>query len=197
MRLIVDDLACERGGRLVFSALNFRVEAGETIALAGRNGVGKSSLLRVIAGLVRAVSGKIRLDGGAPEASVGEQAHYCGHLDAFKPSLTVAENLAFWTAWLGGDGSAPSDALGRLGLDHAANLPAGYLSAGQRRRLALARLLTVRRPLWLLDEPYAALDVGSQALVASLIADHAAAGGLVIAATHQPLGVTARDIRLG
>ncbi|MCZ0734748.1 heme ABC exporter ATP-binding protein CcmA [Phreatobacter sp. AB_2022a] len=199
MRLHAEALACQRGGRTVFRDLSFQAEAGEALQVVGRNGAGKSSLLRMIAGLVPVAAGAIRLDGGDPEASIGEQAHYCGHQDAFKPALTVKENLAFWTAFLGGPATGDDllAALARLGLDHLADLPAGYLSAGQRRRLALARLVSIARPLWLLDEPTAALDQASQQVLASLMAAHLAGGGLILAATHGPLGIAARALVVG
>ncbi len=195
-RLVATDLTCRRGGRVVFRGLSFSASAGEAIQITGPNGSGKSSLLRLIAGLVGIDDGSLLLEGGDAEAAIGEQAHYCGHLDAFKPSLTVAENLAFWTAFLGGDGDKPA-ALARLGLDHLADLPAGYLSAGQRRRLALARLLTTPRPLWLLDEPTAALDAASQRALSAIMAEHVAAGGILMVATHMPLGIAARELALG
>ena len=197
MRLVAEGLACLRGGRMVFEGLGFAIEAGEAVELVGPNGVGKSSLIRLIAGLVRIEAGLLRLEGGDDEATIAEQAHYCGHQDAFKPALTVAENIAFWSDFLGGGGIGREVALARLGLDHLADLPAGYLSAGQRRRLALSRLLTVRRPLWLLDEPMAALDQASQTVLGALMSDHIAEGGMVLAATHGPLGIPARRLALG
>jgi heme exporter protein A len=196
LRLVATDLTCRRGGRTVFQGLSFALAAGEAVQVTGPNGSGKSSLLRLIAGLVGIESGSLALEGGDAEASIGEQAHYCGHQDAFKPSLTVAENLAFWTQFLGGDGDNRA-ALARLGLDHLVDLPAGYLSAGQRRRLALARLLTVPRPLWLLDEPTAALDAASQRALAGVMGDHVAGGGLLMVATHMPIGVPALELALG
>jgi heme exporter protein A len=196
LRLVATDLTCRRGGRTVFHGLSFAAGAGEAVQVTGPNGAGKSSLLRLVAGLVPADEGSLVLEGGDGEAAIGEQAHYCGHQDAFKPSLTVAENLAFWTSFLGGSGET-RPALARLGLDHLADLPAGYLSAGQRRRLALTRLLTVPRPLWLLDEPTAALDAASQKLLAAIMAEHVAGGGILIAATHMPLGIAARELALG
>lgn len=197
MLLKADALTCLRGGRIVFADLSFSVGAGEAIQVVGPNGAGKSSLLRLIAGLVPVAAGSLVLEGGDAEARIGEQAHYCGHQDAFKQALTVAENLGFWTDFLGGGGLPPEAALARLGLGHLADLPAAYLSAGQRRRLALARLLTVSRPLWLLDEPTAALDRASQGELAALMAEHVAAGGIVMAATHGPLGIPARDLVIG
>ncbi|MBN8940581.1 MAG: heme ABC exporter ATP-binding protein CcmA [Rhizobiales bacterium] len=200
MRLNADALTCQRGGRIVFRDLSFAVTAGEAVQVVGRNGAGKSSLLRMIAGLVRVEAGRLSLEGGDPEAAIGEHAHYCGHQDAFKSALTVAENLSFWTAFLGGGRKAADgigDALGRLGLENLAHLPAGYLSAGQRRRLALARLISVKRPIWLLDEPTAALDQASQTVLAGIMTEHLAGGGLILAATHGPLGIAARELCIG
>lgn len=197
MRLTADALTCQRGGRIVFSGLSFEATGGEAVQVTGPNGSGKSSLLRLIAGLVRIEAGTLRLDGGDPEAGIGEHCHYCGHQDAFKASLTVAENLAFWTDYLGGGGADAAAALGRFGIDHLAHLPAGYLSAGQRRRLALARLVTVARPIWLLDEPTAALDAASQKALAALMAEHVAGGGMILAATHGPLGLPTRELAIG
>jgi heme exporter protein A len=197
MRLAVSDLACGRGTRELFSGLGFSLSGGEALMVTGRNGSGKSSLLRLIAGLLSPQAGRIDLDGGDPELTIGEQAHYLGHLDALKPSLTVAENLAFWTAWLGTPDNPPERALGRLGLETLADLPAAYLSAGQKRRLSLARLLTVYRPLWLLDEPTAALDSDGQHRLADLMRTHLARGGLILAAAHGPIGLTdAQELRL-
>jgi len=141
MRLEGSDLACIRGGREVFSGLGFTVGAGEALLVTGPNGVGKSSLLRLCAGLVRPAGGRLTLAGGDPELTVGEQAHYLGHQDALKGALTVRENLTFWTQYLGGAGVVP--ALEAVGLGSIGDLPAAYLSAGQRRRLSIARLVAV------------------------------------------------------
>ena len=199
MQLLASDLACVRGGRQVFSRLDFAVAAGEALLLLGPNGAGKSSLLRVAAGLVRPTAGQVRLEGGDPELTIGEQAHYLGHQDALKPSLTVAENLAFWTSMLGGAGAESVEAaLGPVGLGAIAGLPAGYLSAGQRRRLSIARLLAVKRPIWLLDEPTSALDVSGQAMLTAVMGQHLAGGGLILAATHGPVGLeVVKELRLG
>lgn len=197
MRLSGVGLTCIRGGRQVFAGLDVAVNAGEALAVTGRNGAGKSSLLRIVAGLLVPAAGGIALEGGDDELTVAEQAHYLGHRDALKPALTVAENLRFWRDFLGGTATDVDACLAACGLGHAAALPAAYLSAGQKRRLSMARLIAVRRPLWLLDEPTTALDVDGQALVARLMADHLASGGLIVAATHLPLGIAAREMRIG
>jgi heme exporter protein A len=197
MRLEGRALACSRGGRQVFSGLEFGVGSGEALLVTGRNGAGKSSLLRMLAGLVRVGGGELNLAGGDPEKTLPEQAHYLGHLDALKPSLTVMENLDFWTRYLGGQG-APPTALATVGLGALTDLPAAYLSAGQRRRLSLARLLSVPRPLWLLDEPVSALDREAQDMLAGLMRQHLSAGGMIVAATHGPIGLDqTKELRLG
>src|SRR5262245_34234202 len=196
MRLSGSELACIRGGRQVFRKLSFAVGAGEALAVTGPNGAGKSSLLRLVAGLVHPAGGRLELAGGDPELSIAEQAHYLGHQDALKPALTVGENLAFWRRFLG-PGTEKS-ALGEVGLDGLAHLPAVYLSAGQRRRLSLARLIAVARPIWLLDEPTSALDAAAQTMLAGLMRSHLAGGGLILAATHGPFGLDgATELRLG
>ncbi len=165
--------------------------------MTGRNGAGKSSLLRMIAGLVRIAAGQLILEGGDPDIPIAEQAHYLGHQDAMKPSLTVDENLQFWTGFLGASRNAKS-ALEAVDLAPLADLPAAYLSAGQRRRLSIARLVAVPRPIWLLDEPTSSLDTPSQARLAELMRDHLHAGGMIIAATHGAIGLErARELKLG
>ena len=198
MQLIGENLACIRGGRQVFSRLSFSVSRGEALVVTGRNGVGKSSLLRCIAGLVRLAGGQLKLDGAERETSVGEHAHYLGHQDAAKPSLTVRENLSFWSQYLGAGVAAIEAALEAVDLAPLAGLPAGYLSAGQRRRLSIARLVAAPRPLWLLDEPTSALDVQSQARLAELMRGHLASGGMIVAAAHGPIGLdNPRELKMG
>jgi heme exporter protein A len=197
LRLVGRGLKCVRGGRDVFAGLDLSVAGGEALAVVGHNGAGKTSLLRMIAGLLRAAAGDIAFEGGDCDLTVAEQGHYLGHRDALKPALTVAENLGFWRGFLGGETTDAQAALDAVGLGHIAHLPAAYLSAGQRRRLSMARLLAVRRPLWLLDEPTSALDVEGQALFASLMRDHLSGGGLIVAATHAPLGIATRELRIG
>ena len=197
MRLSGRGVRCVRGGREVFSGLDFDASAGEALAVTGSNGSGKTSLLRLIAGLLTISGGSIGLEGGEAELTLPEQAHYLGHRDALKPALSVLENLSFWRDFLGGDAAELTPCLASVGLGHATHLPAAYLSAGQRRRLSIARLLAVRRPVWLLDEPTNALDAAGQSMFAALMGDHLARGGLIVAATHAPLGIEARELRIG
>jgi heme exporter protein A len=198
VHISASNLGCVRGDREVFAGINFSVASGQALAITGPNGAGKSSLLRIIAGLVRATSGRITLADGDPELSVPEQAHYLGHQDALKPSLSVTENLAFWARYLGTGPTTVTEALGAVGLGPIRDLPAGYLSAGQRRRLSIARLMAVRRPIWLLDEAAAALDAAAQARLVELMRAHLAGGGLILAATHAPLGLeAAQELHLG
>jgi heme exporter protein A len=173
------------------------VAAGEALVVTGPNGAGKSSLLRTIAGLVRIAAGRLALDGGAADAPIAEQAHYLGHQDAMKPSLTVAENLRFWTRFLGSR-SDIGPALESLDLTSLADLPAAYLSAGQRRRLSVARLVAISRPLWLLDEPASSLDASSQARLSQIMREHLGGGGIIVAAAHGAIGLErARELKLG
>jgi heme exporter protein A len=198
MQLVAEDLACVRGGRSLFAGLGFTVHAGEALIVTGPNGAGKSSLLRLLAGLLPPAAGRIALEGGDPERSIGTAAHFVGHLDALKGALTVAENIGFARALFGASGMEVEAALAALGLVRLAEFPARMLSAGQRRRLALARLLISPRPLWLLDEPATALDADGQETLARLMARHLSGGGLAVIATHAALKLErVVEIRLG
>lgn len=193
----VRDLALLRGERLVFAGLGFAVPEGGALLLTGANGAGKSSLLRCLAGLLPPSDGQVLWQGEdafADRAAHALRLRYAGHAEAIKPSLTVAENIAFWARLWGGD---PRAALAAVGLDGLADLPARVLSSGQRRRLSLARLLLGDPLLWLLDEPTVGLDAASVARLGALLAAHRAKGGAVIAATHLPLPLPgAQELRL-
>ena len=196
MELTVHDLACRRAGRRVLAGVSFTVGPSEALVVTGRNGAGKSTLLAALAGLLRPETGSIRAS-GLGERTLAESLHLIAHRDALKGSLTATENLRFAAALLDSAGMTPAEALEAVGLPGAADLPVAYLSAGQRRRIALARLLVAHRPLWLLDEPTLALDAAAQAMLTTLMQRHLAGGGLLIAATHAPLGLPgARELRL-
>ncbi|RXT17040.1 heme ABC exporter ATP-binding protein CcmA [Rhizobium leguminosarum] len=195
MHLTAENLAARRGEELIFVNISFHLAAGEALVLTGRNGSGKSTLLRVAAGLLRPEKGTVIFHDGESGADghAGEVSHYLGHRNAMKNELTVAENLDFWRAFLGNTGGdaglAVEDAAEAVGLSGITHLPFGYLSAGQQRRFAFAKLLVAHRPVWILDEPTAALDASADRLLADLIAAHLAKGGIVLVATHQPLGL--------
>lgn len=197
--LVAEKLTVQRGSRRLIEGLSFAVKAGQALALEGANGAGKTSLLRLIAGFLPTAAGTVTLHDGGKNISEPEERGrfigWLGHHDALKASFTVSEQLVFFGRLYGrsGDGAA---LLEEVGLTRQAQLPCRYLSAGQRRRLALARLLLTARPLWLLDEPFAALDTAGKALVARLIARHCGEGGLVIAATHEPLGLNNESLKL-
>jgi heme exporter protein A len=199
MRLIAGNLSGERGGRPVFSGVDFALGEGDALVVTGPNGAGKSTLLRVVAGLLPHAGGSVRLEGGGEEfPTVAAACHYLGHLNAMKPTLTVAENLAFWQDFCGDATRGVADALEIVGLASIAHLPFGYLSTGQRRRAAIARLLASRRPIWLLDEPTGGLDAASERQFSALMEKHRAGGGMILAATHLPLGLAgATELRMG
>jgi len=198
MQLSASKLTVERGGRIVFSDLSFTLETGGSLTVTGPNGAGKSTLLRALAGFLPLAGGTLSLTPASDE-TLAEQAHYVGHADALKSVLTVTENLEFLGPMLdaGHGGMAVEKALAAFGLSHVAGLPSAYLSAGQRRRVALARLLVVKRPVWLLDEPLTALDAASQDLMVEIMAAHLAQGGMIVAATHARLGLAGQELRLG
>ncbi len=217
MALVVENLSVRRGERDVLVGLSLRAEPGVALLLTGPNGAGKTTLLRTLAGLLQPAEGTVRLETraapragvprpGAPnaaapppeeEADLAEHCHFVGHLNGLKPALTVDENARFWARYLGGPDEGVAAALATFRLTDLARIPAGYLSAGQKRRLGLARLALAPRPVWLLDEPAVSLDAASQALLAGVVNAHLAGGGIVVAATHQPLGLApAREIVL-
>jgi heme exporter protein A len=201
VQLIAENLVLERGGRPVISGLSLRVDAGSAIVLTGANGSGKSTLLRALAGYLKPAAGTIAVAGAGADVEPGEICHFVGHLDGIKTHLTAAENLAFWAVYLGGGDDVASrveGALAKFSLDALADIPAGYLSAGQKRRLGLARLVVAPRPIWLLDEPTVSLDAASVEVLVAAINEHLRSGGLAVIATHIPMGLeAAQSIRLG
>ncbi len=198
MKLVADRLSSSRGGRALFADLSFAVPEKGALLVTGPNGAGKTTLIRTIAGFLQPDAGAVRLEGASLDHALGEQCHYLGHANAIKAALTVGENASFWSRFLGGARERLDVALQAFGLASLRDIPAGYLSAGQKRRLGLARLLLAERPLWLLDEPTTSLDSAGQNALAQVVNRHLAAGGLVMAATHLPLGFTgAQELRLG
>jgi len=199
MRLSADNLGGERRGEMLFAGIGFNLGAGDALLVTGPNGSGKSTLLRILAGLLPAAAGSATIrDGGGDFPTVASASHFLGHGNAMKTALSVAENLAFWRAFLGSPLRSIEEALEAVGLGGLEHLPFAVLSTGQKRRAVIARLLVARRPVWLLDEPTAGLDKASESRLAGLMAEHRAAGGIVVAATHLPLGLEgARELRMG
>ncbi|MEG9861828.1 MAG: heme ABC exporter ATP-binding protein CcmA [Parvularculales bacterium] len=187
--LVAEGLACERGGRRIFSDVAFTLSSGDALVIRGGNGSGKTSLLRILAGLATAASGRITLEeGGFSPLHRGGCLHYVGHRDGLKASLSAQENLSFWATFLGGNkhtAKTVTSALAAFGLPYVLPVPVAHLSAGERRRIALARLLTVQRPVWLLDEPTTGLDSPSRTKLADIINRHRAEGGLLVMTTHD------------
>lgn len=191
MRLIAENLGGERGGNRIFSGLNFELGNGDCLVVTGDNGSGKSTLLRIVAGLLPPAAGNIVFEAaGDAFPTLASASHYLGHDNAMKTALTVRENLKFWQVFCGAAEFDVDDALGTVGLDAIGHLPFAYLSTGQKRRVAIARLLVSSRPLWLLDEPTAGLDKVSERRFAGLLQAHLEDGGMAIAATHVDLGLT-------
>lgn len=190
MRLIAENLGGERGGEAVFSNIGFALDQGEALIVTGPNGSGKSTLLRTVAGLLPVAGGKVLVEGGGEVfPTVASASHYLGHLNAMKTALSVEENLGFWRAFQGEPALSVEEALETVALGGLGHLPFGYLSTGQRRRVSIAKLLVSRRPVWLLDEPTAGLDKASEERFAGLMRGHLEDGGIVVAATHLPLGL--------
>lgn len=190
--LKVSALAIDRGGKQLLENLTFSADAGESVLIIGPNGAGKTSLLLCLAGILRATAGKIEWQGRHDDDRPGSDIHFIGHRSAVKPGLTVFENLSFWANVYGTNTNSVSSALEQAGLGHAADFDAAFLSAGQTRRLALARLIAAPRPIWLLDEPTSALDAAGDKWICALIDDHISNGGMVITATHLELNLKSR-----
>ncbi|MEM7429565.1 MAG: heme ABC exporter ATP-binding protein CcmA [Pseudomonadota bacterium] len=195
MKLIAKDLECQRGGRHVFGGMSFEVPAGSGLLLKGPNGSGKTSLLRMIAGLGDIAAGTLELDGLDDELTIGQRAHYVAHQNALKTAMSVEENLTFWARFMGVACSSVDvrEHLARFDLERLAGYSAALLSAGQRRRLALSRLELVPRPVWLLDEPSVGLDAASVELLAAAMRRHTEGGGILLASTHTDLALGFND----
>jgi len=185
--LAAHEISCLRGGRLLFAGLSFVLEPGESLLVTGPNGAGKTSLLRMIAGLLPLHAG--RIESSDASLALPELCHYVGHLNGIKSALTPCENAKFWVDFLGGGGANLDDAFERFGISDLEDLPAGLLSAGQKRKLALVRLFAAKRPIWLLDEPSVSLDAASAKVLDKAITQHLAEGGIGVVVSHTPLKV--------
>ena len=199
--LAVKNLSLGRGDRVLFEDFELNLAAGEAISLTGRNGAGKTSLLRAIAGLIRPLTGSIAFAGAEglieAEEARGQDLHFVGHQDGLKSGRTAWDELLFQVRWTGGDLAGARAACARLDLQRLLDLEVRKLSAGQRRRLALARLVASPRRLWLLDEPLAPLDADRRLAIGGLMSEHLARGGLILAAVHDPLPIPSRGVEIG
>ncbi|WP_176036389.1 heme ABC exporter ATP-binding protein CcmA [Brucella tritici] len=189
MRLEAENLAGERGGETIFAGLSFALSEGEALVVTGPNGSGKSTLLRIICGLLQPEAGKVELREDGTVLPVRAACHYLGHQNAMKPALSVRENLSFWQKFNGAAQAEIDEALEAVDLPGVEHLPFGYLSTGQKRRVSIAKLLVSHRPLWIVDEPTAGLDKASEARFAEIMRGHMREGGMIVAATHIPLGL--------
>ena len=193
-QLDITNLAVQRGDRLLFEGLNLRLSAGQACALTGPNGSGKTSLLRAIAGLLAPVTGTVDFGSTDPAQAREQDTHLLGHLDGLKSGRTGREELGFWTSWLGGSDFV--DAAARLEITPLLDLEIRRLSAGQRRRLSLARLISAPRPIWLLDEPLSPLDGNWRSKFGQIMAEHLKTGGIILAAVHDPLPIPAMTLEI-
>ena len=197
LRLEIADLAIRRGGRRLFQGLSLTLAAGQAAALTGPNGSGKTSLLRAVAGLIAPEAGTIGFGAVDAAKARAEDVHLLGHLDGLKPGRTGREELGFWARWMGGDAASLTSAVRRLEIETLLDLEVRRLSAGQRRRLALARLIAAPRPIWLLDEPASPLDARWRARFGEIMAEHLKADGVILAAVHDPLPISSRAVEIG
>jgi heme exporter protein A len=182
---------------LLFKGLDLGLVAGEAVCLVGRNGAGKTSLLRCVAGLVAPEAGEVTFGDLDPVEARAEGLHFVGHQDGLKTGRTAREELVFWARWMGGTDAGALEAARALDLERLLDLEVRRLSAGQRRRLALSRLLASPRPLWLLDEPLSPLDAGWRARFGEIMQEHLSGGGLILAAVHDPLPLPSRTVEVG